>query len=201
MDFSFVSEGGYSGTFSSFQSPDWLRVLRAPLLPPLLLFCPAQVGSSGYIATSSSTPFGTRNVTVSGTDGFVSGAVTFKMGIGDFSLSLSPSTIVVGPSGAVTPNLTSASTYGLKETLTVGCSGLPAQATCVQNGGMNTNGGIDGLTVGTANWPRTTTPSRSSGRPTSSPTLSMPFYRWVTLPQPSTKPRPRFPGGNRLPSM
>jgi hypothetical protein len=82
------------------------------------------------ITTSASTPFGSQNVTVRGTDGFVVAAATFKMGIGDFSLSINPTTIVVGPTGSFTATMSSSSTYGLNEGLSFICNGLPAGAAC-----------------------------------------------------------------------
>jgi hypothetical protein len=78
------------------------------------------------VTTSPSTPFGANNVTVQGTDGFVIAASDFQLGVGDLSLNIAPTTIVVGPSG----NTYSSATTGLNEQLNITCTGLPAGAQC-----------------------------------------------------------------------
>ena len=151
MYFGFASQGGYSGNFSSFQCVGLAPGASCTFSASSILVLPGASPSPAVIVeftTSSSTPFGIRTVTVSGTDGFVTGETTFRMGIGDFSLALNPSTIVVGPDGTVVPNLTSTATNQLNELLTLSCSGLPALATCSQTEQMGTNGGEDGLTIG-----------------------------------------------------
>ena len=131
MFFGITSVGGYSGTFSSLKCsglPAGASCLFSADSIPIL---PGQTETvSVTITTSTSTPFGRQNVTVSGTDGFVVAAATFKMGVGDFSLSINPTTIVVGPSGNFVATMSSSSTYGLNEPLSFVCNGLPAGALC-----------------------------------------------------------------------
>ncbi|MGC2791041.1 MAG: VCBS repeat-containing protein, partial [Candidatus Sulfotelmatobacter sp.] len=144
MVFGLTSEAGYSGTFSSLQCTGLPTGASCTFDAPTIPIFPGGSGSVGFtISTSTATPFGTENVTVSGTDGFVTGAASFKMGIGDFSLSINPSTLVSGPSGDAVTTLTSAATNGLNESLTFTCSGLPAGTQCGAGSNPSTSSSTD----------------------------------------------------------
>jgi hypothetical protein len=137
-----TSEGGYTSTFSSFQCsglPPGASCTFANT--PITLFPGRQGGVSFEVATSPSTPQGTYSVQVSATDGFVQSAATFAVGIGDFSLAISPPIIVIGQNGSVFATVTSTSTNGLAETINFTCGGLPAQVACGQQSLLNANGG------------------------------------------------------------
>jgi hypothetical protein len=125
----FQSEGGYSGTFSSLQCRGLPSGASCSFGAPSIPVLPGGgAGISITVSTSSSTPFGSSTVTVSGTDGVLTPAASFNLGIGNFSLSINPTTIVVGPSGVVTATISSTSTYGLNEELSFACTGLPTGA-------------------------------------------------------------------------
>jgi FG-GAP-like repeat len=146
MFFGITSLGGYSGTFSSLKcmglEPDASCSFAATSMPIL----PGGSGSVGVtISTSPSTPFGRKNVTVSGTDGFVIAAASFRMGVGDFSLGINPTTVVLGPTGTAVATLSSTSTFGLNEQLSFVCNGLPAAAHCGPQNTLYTSGPSTGF--------------------------------------------------------
>ena len=147
MFFGITSEGGYSGTFSSLQCSGLPAGAACSFSATSIPILPGGSGTVGVtISTSPTTPFGSQNVTVSGTDGFVTAAASFEMGIGDFSLSVNPTTIVVGPSGNFVATLSSTSTFGLNEPLSFVCNGLPTGAQCSATGLLYTSGPSTGLT-------------------------------------------------------
>ena len=100
------------------------------------------------VSTSTSTPYGMYPVQIIATDGFFPASVTLPLGVGNFSLGLNPSLVVVGPYGLGTIAVTSTSTNGLSETITLSCSGLPASATCSSGFISDANGGSSGVFVG-----------------------------------------------------
>jgi len=138
--FGITSEGGYSGTFSSLKCNGLPAGASCSFSAASLPILPAGSESVGVtISTSTSTPFGTQNVTVSGTDGFVTAAASFQMGIGGFSLSISPTTIAVGPTGNAVSTISSTATNGLNEPLNFVCNGLPAGTQCGPDNFMYTS--------------------------------------------------------------
>jgi hypothetical protein len=135
------SEGGYSGNYSSLQCSGLPAGASCSFSANSMLILPGGYGEVIVtVSTSTSTPYGSRSVTVSATDGFAPTGATFQLGIGDFSLSISPTTIVVGPSGEVTTTLSSTSTNGLNEPLSFVCTGLPAGAQCGADTNFSTEG-------------------------------------------------------------
>lgn len=138
-----TSEGGYSGTFSSFQCsglPAWASCAfsrQSLTVVPIA----GEEGVTVTVTTSPSTPFGSHNVTVSSTDGLSPTSASFRLEFGDFSFSINPTTIVGGPSGNPTATLTTSSTYNLSEQLTLSCTGLPAGVTCGAQGNTYTSAG------------------------------------------------------------
>jgi hypothetical protein len=142
--FGITSVGGYSGTFSSLKCSGLPTGASCSFSAPSIPVLPGGFGpgqSVGVeISTSTTTPFGRQNVTISSTDGFVTAAASFKMGIGDFSLSINPTTIVVGPSGNFVATMSSTSTFGLNEQLSFVCNGLPAGAQCSPQDPLYTSG-------------------------------------------------------------
>jgi FG-GAP-like repeat len=147
MLFALASEGGYSGSFSSLQCNGLPAGVSCSFAAPSLLILPG--GSESVVVTfntSTSTPLGTQNVTVSSSDGSLTGAASFQLSFGDFSLSLSPTPIVLGPAGAVWVDMTATSINGLSEPMTITCSGLPAQIGCAGGSNLGTGGPV-GLTV------------------------------------------------------
>lgn len=128
--FGIESQGGYSGTYSSFQCSGLPRGVSCSFEPASVLVVPQLAGSVRMVInTSSSTPFGTYNLSVSATDGFAPTASTVKLGIGDFSFSVDPTTYVVGPTGLAQGTMTVSAIDLLNEPLSFTCS-LPTGAQC-----------------------------------------------------------------------
>jgi hypothetical protein len=135
------SEGGYSGNYSLLQCSGLPAGASCSFSANSMLILPGGYGEVIVtVNTSTSTPFGSQNVTVNATDGFAPTGATFQLGIGDFSLSISPTIINVGPSGEVTATLSSTSTNGLNEPLSFVCTGLPAGTQCVPDSNFSTAG-------------------------------------------------------------
>jgi len=137
---------GYTGTFSSFACNGLPAGSSCSFDASSVTVLPGENALVGFtVTTSSSTPFGTYPVAVTSTDGFIQPSVSFSLGIGDFSLSIVPAMSVIGPTGLVIPQVSSTSTNGLDETITLSCSGLPASVTCTQGDILDANGGSTGL--------------------------------------------------------
>ena len=140
------SEGGYSGNYSSLQCSGLPAGASCSFSANSMLILPGGYGEVIVtVNTSTSTPFGTHTVTVSATDGFAPTGATFKLGIGDFSLSIAPTTIVVGPSGNADATMSSTATNGLNEQLSFACTGLPAGTQCGPDTPFYTSGPATGF--------------------------------------------------------
>jgi len=129
--FTLTSESGYSGTFSSFQCTGLPASFTCTISADSLAVNPGATNAVQFtVAASNSTPLGYYTLQLSATDGTVVANASLQVGIGSFSLSVSPATIVSGPSGSSLTTLTSSSTNGLNELLTVTCTGLPPASSC-----------------------------------------------------------------------
>jgi len=143
-----TSEGGYSGTFSSFQCIGLPANSSCSFASNSSDLLPGQTtGVNFTVNTSTSTPFGTYPVQIASTDGFFQASVTLTLGIGDFALNLNPAIVTMGPTGQVFPTVSSTATNGLNENITLTCSGLPNGASCGTSGLLSTNGGSTALTI------------------------------------------------------
>jgi FG-GAP-like repeat len=147
-----ASEGGYTGTFSSFQCTGLPAGASCAFSPDSAAVLPGKTTSVALtLATSASTPEGTYSVQVVSTDGSVEAAAPLTLGIGDFSISISPTLIVTGPSGNALPAITATSTNGLGGVITLACGGLPANVHCGQAGNTLMPGGSTSLAVDPSN--------------------------------------------------
>jgi len=148
IDFTITSNGGYSGTFSSLQCEGLPTGASCAFSASLI---PIASGKSGQVtvtvSTSSSTPFSSQTVTISATDGILPTAAEFQFGIGDFSFSVNPTTIVVGPSGNAVATLSSSSTNGLSEPMSFVCTGSPSGTQCAPNNTLFTSAGTVGFGI------------------------------------------------------
>jgi FG-GAP-like repeat len=144
-----LSQSGYSGKFSSFQCGGLPAGASCSFDSNSLIVYPGWSSETSFtVNTSSSTPYGMYPVQVTSTDGFFPAAVTLPLGIGNFSLSLNPTMIVLGPNGYGFIAVGSTSTNGLSEFVTISCSGLPAGAGCEGSGSiLQANGGGSGVTI------------------------------------------------------
>jgi hypothetical protein len=144
-----LSQSGYSGTFSSFECGGLPPGASCIFDSNSVIVYPGWFSQATFtVNTSSSTPYGMYPAQVTSTDGYFPAAVTLPLGIGNFSLSLNPSTIVLGPNGSGLIAVGSTSTNGLSESVTISCSGLPAGAGCGGSGSIpNANGGGSGVTI------------------------------------------------------
>jgi FG-GAP-like repeat len=148
LHFGVTSEGGYAGTFSSLACAGLPSGTSCSFDRNSLPILPGGSQNANVtIATSTSTPFGLHSVTVSTTDGFQTPSASFELGVGDFSFSVSPTTIVVGPTGNATTTIKTSSTFGLNEPLQLSCSGLPSGTGCAPNGNFSTSAGTGGFGV------------------------------------------------------
>ncbi len=146
--FGLTSEGGYSGTFSSLACNGLPTGASCSFSNNSLPILPGgSAGTTVAINTSPSTPFGMNTVTISSSDGFVTPSGSFSLGIGDFSFNITPTTIVVGPSGNAVATVTANSTFGLNEPLSFTCTGLPVGTQCGPNSFLYTSGGTTGFGV------------------------------------------------------
>jgi hypothetical protein len=140
------SEGGYSGNYSSLQCSGLPAGASCSFSANSMLIPPGGYGEVIVtVNTSTSTPFGSHTVMVSATDGFAPTGATFKLGIGDFSLSIAPTTIVVGPSGNADATMSSTATNGLNEQLNFACTGLTAGTQCGPDTPFYTSGPSTGF--------------------------------------------------------
>ncbi|HZQ69951.1 MAG TPA: FG-GAP-like repeat-containing protein [Terriglobales bacterium] len=145
------SVGGYRGTFSSFQCqglPLGATCSFAAATAPVPAGGSDSIGFT--IASSAATPFGTYPVQVTSTDGFVLATAPLTLGIGDFTLTANPTTIMVEASGFASTTVTSTATNGLVENVVLTCSGLPANAVCVGSPLLDSNGGSASVSVTTS---------------------------------------------------
>lgn len=145
------SESGYSGTFSSLACSGLPAGTTCAFASPSISVLPGEVGIVGVtISTTTNAPGGTFPVQVSATDGIFPSSASFQLGIGNYTLTASSTPVLLGPNGENFLALSSTSTNGLAETITLTCAGLPAGAVCA-NSTLNTNGGSGGTEITTTN--------------------------------------------------
>jgi hypothetical protein len=142
-----TSEGNYSGTFSSLECSG-LPAGSCSFNATTLLILPNGTNSVEVtFGTSTSTPFGETSITISSTDGFVTTVATFQLGVGDFSLSIAPTTLISGPIGDAAATISSTATNSLDRPLSFVCTGLPAGSQCEANSTLYTVGPSTGFSV------------------------------------------------------
>jgi hypothetical protein len=148
ITFTITSNGGYSGTYSSLQCEGLPTGASCTFSANSIAL---KANKSGHVTvslnTSSSTPFGSQIVTISATDGVLPTEAEFQFGVGDFSFTITPLTIVVGPTGNANATLASTSTNGLNELMSFVCTGLPTSTQCAPSGTLYTSGGTVGLGI------------------------------------------------------
>jgi len=90
--------------------------------------------TSVVINTTSSTPLGQYPFTIQASDGVVTSTVAATLGVGDYSVSITPSSRIVlqNTTASYTVNVTSIDNYSGNFTGT--CSGIPSPAVCSVNG-------------------------------------------------------------------
>ena len=86
--------------------------------------------SSVVVSTSSSIPPGQYSFPVTATDGFITLSSTALLNVGDFALTVSPTSIGVPWTSNPIFNATVTPIYGYSEGVTISCSNLPAGMTC-----------------------------------------------------------------------
>ena len=142
------SEGGYSGTFSSFQCIGLPVGASCSFDQGATNLLPGGTSEVGFtVDTSSDTPYGTYPVQITTTDGFYPASVTLSLGVGDFSLSVNPQMISMGPNGFVQYTVGATATNGVNEFVTLSCAGLPPGTTCGQDAPLGTQGGQVNLEI------------------------------------------------------
>lgn len=91
-------------------------------------------GDTFTITTQATIAPGSYPFTVTASDGFSSITSSENLRIGDFSLALQPSSLSAPPTGTANYTLTLTELYGYGESVQLGCSGLPAGASCALQG-------------------------------------------------------------------
>jgi len=135
------SADGYTGTFSGFACNGLPVGATCTFAKKSLTIYPGKYEQVNFdVTTSPDTPFGSYSIPVVSSDGFVKSSVNLPLGIGDFALSINPTMTVMGPTGMGVPQISSTSTNGLKEYLTVTCDGLPPGVMCGIGGLFNADG-------------------------------------------------------------
>jgi hypothetical protein len=133
IDLSFIlkSVNGYSGLFSQFTCSTLPPGASCTFAHPTVALAAggfAQV--SVALTTPASIPGGTYSIQLQATDGTISPSAAFTFGIGAFSLSLNPSTVVMnGPAPSAT---TVTATYmgNFSQVISLSCTGLPFGTQC-----------------------------------------------------------------------
>jgi uncharacterized membrane protein len=117
-------------------------------------FSPTQVatGSSETmtITTTPSTPVGSYDVTVTAATGIFSHAAHYTLNVfatNDFSISLSPSSVIVNPGNTTTATITTQVTFGVPQTVTLWAANLPAGVTASFSPTTLTTGGSATVTI------------------------------------------------------
>jgi hypothetical protein len=154
--FSFIlqlaSEAGYYGNYSSFLCTGLPVGASCSFAPSSVPIYGGENGSvTVSVSTSGASPQGTFPIQVSATDGFAPASASFQLGIGTFNLKDAAAPVVTGPTGSNFATVTSTSTNGLAEVITLTCTGLPPGASCQGGSSLNANGGSTGLVVTTSN--------------------------------------------------
>jgi hypothetical protein len=122
---------GYTGTFSGFSCSGLPVGVTCTFASNAATVYPGRVARVNFtMAAASNAPFGTYSTPIVATDGFVHASAPFRLGLGDFTLSINPTIPSIASIGLSTPTLSSTATNGLQEGLAVACSGLPAGVTC-----------------------------------------------------------------------
>jgi len=88
------------------------------------------VATSLVVSTSTSTPLGSYNFTIVATDGAVTAIATATLNLGDYSISISPSTTTVLQAASVSYTVNLSVVQGYSANLSGSCSGIPAPAVC-----------------------------------------------------------------------
>jgi hypothetical protein len=91
-------------------------------------------GNTFMITTDPTIAPGQYPFTVTASDGFASISSSAVLQIGDFSISLSPTSVTGTATGTANFTLTTTLDFGYNEILTLTCSGLPSGATCASQG-------------------------------------------------------------------
>jgi subtilisin family serine protease len=94
-------------------------------------------GTSLIINTSSATPFGIYPITVQATDGAVTSQLKITLDVGDFSVSLTPSSKTALANTTVSYAITIATTNNYGGNFSGACTGIPAPAVCTVNPYLN----------------------------------------------------------------
>ncbi|MGA2344841.1 MAG: FG-GAP-like repeat-containing protein, partial [Candidatus Sulfotelmatobacter sp.] len=110
-------------------------------------------GTSLIINTTSSTPAGIYPITIQASDGAITSQLTVTLDVGDYSISITPSsqTVLQTTTATYTVNVTSINNYGANFTGT--CTGIPAPAVCTVNGsGIGWSASIQTNTLAVGNY-------------------------------------------------
>jgi subtilase family serine protease len=142
-------------------------------------FSPTSVTSGGSatltLSTSASTPGGTYPITITGTAASGSHSTTFTLTVSgappqnDFSISVSPKSGTVTAGSGTTASVSTATTSGSAQSVSLGTSGLPSGASATFSPPGVTSGGSATVTISTSastragTYPVTITGTAASG--------------------------------------
>ncbi|MCZ7381504.1 MAG: S8 family serine peptidase, partial [Candidatus Methanoperedens sp.] len=108
---------------------------------------PATASSTMTVNTSTSTPTGSYTLTINGTNGTLTHTTTVVLNIPDFSITASPGSLSIVQGTSKTSAITVGALNGFTGTVSLGLSGIPANASYSLSPASVINSGISTLTV------------------------------------------------------
>lgn len=138
---SITGSGGFNGpvTLNANGLPDGVGASFSPN--------PATASSMMTVTTSTSTPTGSYTLTISGTNGTLTHTTTVVLNIPDFSLSASPGSLSIVQGTSKTSAITVGALNGFTGIVSLGLSGIPANASYSLSPVSVINSGTSTLTV------------------------------------------------------
>jgi hypothetical protein len=129
--FTLESVHGYSGIFSNFVCSGLPAASSCDFAAQSLVLLPGGYAQVAFLLnTGTSTPSGTFQISVTGSNGEMSPSAQLPLGIGGFALSLNPSLIQVNAPSSPITTVSASFTNGYSQSIQLACGGLPAGVTC-----------------------------------------------------------------------
>ncbi|HWG21667.1 MAG TPA: VCBS repeat-containing protein [Terracidiphilus sp.] len=127
------SFGNYSGSVGNFTCAGLPAGAQCRFAEPNMTLTAGGTSDVAFeISTTSGTPVGVYNITITASNDALSIPVSFPWGVGGFSLSASPSIVQTNQLDNI-PTLTVTATFtdDFNQTVTLTCAGLPSGASCI----------------------------------------------------------------------
>lgn len=158
------SINGYTSTLS-FACRGLSQQGQCQFIPPNIALRSNDFSNARWVlSVNAGTPKGSYPASIRVTDGVLTQDIPFTLNVGDFSMSLNPSTIQIFPSGAASTTLNLTSVNKFDQIVNLSCSGLASGATCgvipfntPQPSGAQTTVGVQTQSMPTGNYQLTVT--------------------------------------------